>query len=101
MEPEVTHKCPPPVPILSQLHPVCTTPSNFLKIHLDITLPSMSGSPQWSLSLKFPHQHPVHTSLLPIKIFRYRVTTAITDGVNLKEQICGENQLKVQCSEVG
>ena len=49
-----THKCPPPLPILSQLHPVHTTPSHFLKIRLNIILPSKSGSPQWSLSSGFP-----------------------------------------------
>ena len=33
-----THKCPPPVPILSQLHPVPTTPSHFLKIRVTFCL---------------------------------------------------------------
>ena len=57
-----THKRPPPVLILSQLHPVPTTPSHFLNIHLNIIIPSTSWSPQWSLYLRFLHQNLVHTS---------------------------------------
>ena len=47
-----THKRPPPVPILSQLHPVPTTHSHFLKIHLNIILPSTSWSPHVSQGMK-------------------------------------------------
>ena len=58
------HKCPPPVPILNQLDLVYALTSKFLKIHLNIILPSMPGSSKWSFSIRFLHQNPVYASPL-------------------------------------
>ena len=69
MEPEgslphsqVPANCPYPEPVrFSPSPPTC----HFLKIHLNIMPPSTPRSPKWSLSLRFPHQNPICTSLLP------------------------------------
>jgi hypothetical protein len=58
------HKLPPTAPILSQLDKVHTPTPHFVKIHLNIIFLSASGSTQWSLSLRFPRQNPVHASPL-------------------------------------
>ena len=53
--------CPYPEPTRSSPY----TTSYFLKINLNIILPSMSGSPKWSLSLRCPHQSTVYACPLP------------------------------------
>jgi len=59
-----THKRPPPVSILGQPNPVHTPTSHLLKIHPNIIHPSTPRSPQWSPSLRFPLQDPIHPPLL-------------------------------------
>ena len=55
-----TYKRPPPVCILGQLNPVHIPTSHLLEIHRNIIHPSTPRSPQWSPSLRFPHQDPIH-----------------------------------------
>ena len=59
-----THKRPPPVSILGQPNPVHIPTSLLPQIHSNIIHPSTPRSPQWSLSLRFPHQDPIHPPLL-------------------------------------
>ena len=58
-----THKRPPSVPIL----PVHIPTSHLLEIHPNIIHPSTHRSPQWSSSLRFPHQDPIHPLSSPIR----------------------------------
>jgi len=58
---QVPTACPYLEPDQSSPYPT----SHFLKIHLNIILPSTPGSPKWSISHRFPHQNPVCTFRSP------------------------------------
>ena len=62
-----THKRPPPVCIPAQFNPVHIPTSHFLEIHPNIIHPSTPRSPLWSLSLRLPHQDPIHPLSSPIR----------------------------------
>jgi hypothetical protein len=53
---QVATICPYPKPAQSNPHP---------HIPLNMIIPSMPGYPQWALSIRFPHQNPIGSSLLP------------------------------------
>jgi hypothetical protein len=58
-----THKCPPPVPILSPLHPV-HAPTYWRSIVI-LSSQLRLDLPVCLFRLRFPHQNPVFSSLLP------------------------------------
>ena len=62
-----THKRPSTVSILGQPNPVHIPTSHLLEIHYNIIHPSKPRSPQWSPSLRFPHQDPINPLSSPIR----------------------------------
>ena len=62
-----THKRPSPVSILGQPNPTHIPKSHLQEIHPNIIHPSTPRSPQWSPSLRFPHQDPLHPLSSPIR----------------------------------
>ena len=53
---------------MGQPNPVHIPTSHFLDIHPNIMHSSKPGSPQWSLSLRFPQQDPIHPLSSPIRV---------------------------------
>ena len=61
-----TYKRPPPVSILGQPNPIHIPTSHLMEIHPNIIHPSTPRSFQWSPSLRFPQQDPIHPVSSPI-----------------------------------
>jgi len=88
------HKCPPPVPILSQLVPVHTPTSHFLKIHLSIILPHNPGLPSDLFPSGFPTKLCIHLSSPPYVL--HALTT--TSSIFITRTILGEHYRSLSSS---
>ena len=75
-----THEHPPHISILGQPNSVHIRTSHLLEIHPNIIHPSTPRSPQWSLSLRFPHQDPIVNITSDVKLVIYSSTIKMTHG---------------------
>ena len=77
-----THKRPPTVPVLGQPNPVHIPTSHLLEIHPNIIHPSTPRSPQWSLSLRFPHQDSIRGLLEKYPTFGREKETSLPGALD-------------------
>ena len=74
-----THKRPPTVSILGQANPVHIPTSHLLEIRPNVIHPSTPMSPQWSPSLQFPQQDPIHPQQIHLSNWYVTIKHSITD----------------------
>ena len=101
-----THKRPQPVSILGQPNPVHIPTSHLLESHPNIIHPSTPRYPQWSLSLRFPRQDPIHPLSSPIRatfpthlVLLDFISRTILGEENIQHYITQKRNLHIQCHD--
>jgi len=94
-----THNRPPPVSILGQPNPVHIPTSHLLQIHPNIIHPSTPRSPQWSPSLRFPHQDPIYPLSSPTRAYLVHIRALISQH-QLHSTKCSHKTLSNRVSNI-